>query len=179
MQIFVFDHYDKMSQVAAQFLASQLFQNPVSHIGLTAGKTPLGLYRELIKLYQDGQDIFSRAWYYNLEEALGCGPASPASYSTVLRELLLDHVGVSPDHIIMPNGLAEPPENECIRFDATLEALPSGGLDLQVLGIGTDGHIGCNRPGETLSAASHIVGLSRGRTGIAMGMGAIMRIWNY
>lgn len=175
MKIFVYENYKKMSQAAAQLIAAQLMEKPCSHIGLTAGKTPVGLYQELIELYQKGQHIFADAWYYNLEEVIGYSPDSAESYCTVLREMLLNHVGVASNRMPMPSGLAEDPAMECVRFDHYLDNLPSNGLDIQVLGLGTDGHIGCNRPGDTLSAASHVVNLSRGRTGLAMGMSSIMK----
>lgn len=175
MKIFVYENYEKMSRAAAQFLAAQLMEKPCSHIGLTAGKTPMGLFQELIRLYEEGQHVFSEAWYYNLEEIIGYGPESPESYCVILRNLLLDHVGVAPERMRMPNGLAKDPAAECLRFDEYLDSLPAGGLDIQVLGLGLDGHIGCNRPGDTLTAHSHVVSLSRGRTGTALGMSSIRR----
>ncbi len=175
MNIFVYENYEKMSRAAARFLTARLMENPRGHIGLTAGKTPLGLFQELIRLYEEGQHVFAEAWYYNLEEVIGHSTDSPESYCTVLRDLLLNHVGVAPDHMRMPDGLAEDPAAECRLFDDYLDSLPSGGLDVQVLGLGKDGHIGCNRPGDTLTAPSHVVSLSRGRTGTALGMGGIMR----
>ena len=175
MKIFVYENYEKMSRAAAQFLAAQLMEKPCSHIGLTAGKTPMGLFQELIRLYEEGQHVFSEAWYYNLEEIIGYGPDSPESYCVILRNLLLDHIGVAPERMRMPNGLAKDPAAECLRFDEYLDSLPAGGLDIQVLGLGQDGHIGCNRPGDTLTAHSHVVSLSRGRTGTALGMSSIMK----
>lgn len=109
MKIFVYENYEKMSRAAAQFLAAQLMEKPCSHIGLTAGKTPMGLFQELIRLYEEGQHVFSEAWYYNLEEIIGYGPESPESYCVILRNLLLDHVGVAPERMRMPNGLAKDP----------------------------------------------------------------------
>lgn len=174
MKIFVYDTYDKLSQVAANFVAAQLLKNPSSHIGLTLGNTPAGMYRELIKLHQEGKVSFSDAWFYNLEEVIGYGPDSPESYRAAYRKLLFDHVGIEPSRMRLPNGLTEDVETECSSFDSLLNHLPGNGLDLQILGLGLDGHIGCNNPGNTLLSASHPVGLSRGRRGMAMGMGSIM-----
>lgn len=175
MRFFVYEDYDQMSQAAARFVASQLLMKPNSNIGLTAGKTPAGMFRELIKFYQEGKVSFADAWFSNLEEVIGFGPDSPESYRSVFRDLLLGHVDSGPERMYLPNGLAEDIQAESARFDATLAGLPGGGLDMQILGIGTDGHIGLNRPGDSLLAASHPVDMSRGRKGIAMGMSSIMR----
>lgn len=175
MKIRVYETYEEMSRAAANLVAAQLLIKPNSHIGLTAGKTPAGMFQELIKIYREGTACFADAWFYNLEEVIGYGPDSPESYHSVFCSLLLDHVGANPAHMRLPNGLAEDIAGECAKFDTLLESLPGGGLDMQVLGIGADGHIGCNRPGKTLTAGTHPVSLSRGRTGTAMGMRSIMQ----
>ena len=170
MQIQIFDTYEDLSRAAANLVSAQLLIKPNSHIGLTAGKTPVGMFEELVRLYQSGTVSFSDAWFYNLEEVLCAGYPEFESFHSFFCQTLLEQVGCDPSHMVLPDSLTTDAQAECARYDARFAALPDGRLDLQILGIGADGHIGCNRPADALQVACHPVSLSQGRSGMAMGV---------
>lgn len=157
MKIRIFDTYERMCQAAADLVAAQLLLKPDSHLGLTAGKTPVGMFAELIKLYQAGRVSFSNAWFYNLEEKMGVAPQDELSCHSYLHRHLLDHVDAKPERLRLPDGLSQDVEEECVRYEALLNSLPDGRLDMQILGIGSDAHIGMNRPAQALTSACHRV----------------------
>lgn len=174
MRILKCDTYEEMSRSAADQVAAQLLVKPDSHLGLTAGKTPLGMFAELVKLFREGRISFARAHFYNLEEMVGWGPEDEASCCRYLRRNLIDLTDADPKNLLLPNGLSSDIDSECAKYDALFDALPDGRLDMQVLGIGSDGHIGCNRPQEKLHVESHNVRLGPDRYAAAMGMRSIL-----
>lgn len=174
MKIYVCDSYEAMSRAAADMVAAQLLLKPDSHMGLTAGKTPVGMFAELVRIYQEGRVSFSEARFYNLEEYVGCGPTDDNSCYQYLQHHLISKVNAQKESLLLPDGLSKDIDHECAAYDTLLGGLPGGGLDMQILGIGADGHIGCNRPQEVLHAESHHVCLPSGRQVAAMGIRSIM-----
>ncbi len=174
MKIHVYNSYEEMSCAAADFVAAQLVLNPALQLGLTAGKTPIGMFAELVRLYQAGKISFAKASFYNLEEMVGYAPDAPESCRSFLNRHLLEHVDAQPGSLYLPDGMANDVEAECAKYDALFNNLPDGRLDTQILGIGSDGHIGCNRPAEELISVSHTIELSPGNVAAAMGVRSIM-----
>ncbi len=157
MKILITDDYEQMSRYAARILASQLTLKPNSVIGLATGGTVTGMYQRLITLHrEDGLD-FSKATVFNLDEYCPIDPDDPQSYHTFMRERLFNHVNFSAGSTHIPNGLADDVEAECQRYDARI--LQAGGIDIQVLGIGRNGHIGFNEPDIKFEAGTHQVTL--------------------
>lgn len=157
MNIIISKDYDWLSKKAAVLIQAQLMWKPNSVLGLATGSTPIGLYKELTELY-DGRTIdFSEVTTFNLDEYLGLPKDDEQSYFTFMRNNLFDHVNVREDHIYIPNGLAIDLEAECLNYEASIVA--HGGVDLQILGIGYNGHIGFNEPNVEFEAKTHIVSL--------------------
>jgi glucosamine-6-phosphate deaminase len=115
------------------------------------------LYKELVSLAAHGKADFSRVRTFNLDEFLGVGPSHPGSYRTFMEDHLFKHVGISPAQVNFLNGAAADPDAECVRYEEAIAA--AGGIDLQILGIGTNGHIGFNEPARELKARTHRVRL--------------------
>lgn len=128
-------------------------------LGLPTGRSPLNFYRELVALYARGELDLSRATTFNLDEFLGLPPEDPTSFRAYMERHLFRHVNLAPERINCFDGSAPDAEAECTRYDAAVAA--AGGLDLVVLGIGPNGHIAFNEPGESLQATCHRVLLSR------------------
>jgi len=153
MRIVIARDYDQMSRKAACILAAQLIQRPESVLGLATGDTPGGLYRELIHLHGEGEIDFSRASSFNLDEYVGLGADNPQSYRYFMRDQLFDHVNINAGRTHIPDGTAGDIEVECLRYEEAI--LGAGGIDIQILGLGRDGHIGFNEPGRELNARTH------------------------
>ena len=153
MRIVIVRDYDQMSRKAACILAAQLIQRPESVLGLATGDTPRGLYRELIHLHGEGEIDFSRASSFNLDEYVGLGADNPQSYHYFMRDQLFNHVNINAGRTHIPDGTASDIEAECLHYEETI--LGAGGIDIQILGLGRDGHIGFNEPGRELNARTH------------------------
>ena len=143
-------------------LAADIFQEIVASkpdcvLGLATGSTPLPLYRELIEREKAGKINFSQVRSANLDEYKGLSGDHPQSYRYFMQENLFDHISIDPANTMVPNGLAEDVETMCADYEAKIEAL--GGVDIQLLGIGHDGHIGFNEPCDYFPAATHEVEL--------------------
>lgn len=126
-------------------------------LGLPTGRTPIPLYRQIIALFQAGEVDLSQATTFNLDEFVGVGPEDPGSYHHFMQEHLFAHVNIHPARTHVLNGAAENPEAECARYERAI--LDAGGIDVQLLGIGTNGHIGFNEPAPGLHARTHKVAL--------------------
>lgn len=126
-------------------------------LGLPTGRTPLHMYAELRRLYAEGQVDFSRVTTFNLDEFLGIPASHPGSYWSFMQEHLFAHVNADPDRTHFLDGMAADPDAECDRYEAAIAA--AGGIDLQILGIGTNGHIGFNEPADVLYVRTHRVTL--------------------
>ncbi|RKD21582.1 glucosamine-6-phosphate deaminase [Caminicella sporogenes DSM 14501] len=157
MKILIVKDYDEMSKKAANMVASQIILKPESVIGLATGDTPKGMYRQLVKLYKDGYVDFKNVKTFNLDEYYGLEKDNPQSYNYYMMENLFKHVNIKRENINIPNGMAEDLEIECEEYEKKIEEL--GGIDLQVLGIGRNGHIGFNEPDLKFEAKTHLVRL--------------------
>lgn len=159
MKFIKVDTYNELSREAALVIASQLKSKPDSVLGLATGSSPVGTYRELIKMYENGELDFSSARSVNLDEYVGLSPEDTQSYAFFMRTNLFDHVNIKKENTNIPNGIAEDLDAECRRYDKLV--LELGGVDLQLLGIGTDGHIGFNEPDSVFSKLTHTVRLAQ------------------
>jgi len=157
MRIVIAKDYEEMSGKAAKILAGQIFLKPNSVIGLATGSTPVLMYKELIRLYQtDGLD-FSETVSFNLDEYIGLPVDNINSYHHYMFDNLFDHINIKPENVFIPDGMALDVERECMDFEEKIRA--KGGIDLQVLGIGNNGHIGFNEPDVKFEATTHRVKL--------------------
>jgi glucosamine-6-phosphate deaminase len=154
-RICVFPTPRDVAQALARRVADALRAQPDLVLGLPTGRTPLLFYEELVRLHADDELDLSRATTFNLDEFVGIPPDHPGSYRTFMQRFLFDHVNADPARTHFLNGAASDPIDECARYEAAIEA--AGGIDLQILGIGTNGHIGFNEPGPALEARTHKV----------------------
>lgn len=157
MKILIVNDYNEMSRKAANIVASQIILKPDSVIGLATGDTPKGMYRELVKLYNNGDIDFTNIKTFNLDEYYGLSKENPQSYHYYMMENLFKHVNIKKENIHIPNGMAESIEKECEEYEKKIQE--AGGIDLQVLGIGRNGHIGFNEPDLKFEAKTHLVEL--------------------
>lgn len=158
MKIYSTKDYDAMSRKAADILASHVILKPNCVLGLATGSTPIGMYKQLIEWYNQGVLDFSQVHTVNLDEYRGLAPTHDQSYRYFMQHNLFDHVNVKPENTNVPNGLAEDPEAECARYDQIIDSL--GGTDIQVLGMGHNGHIGFNEPADYFPLGTHVVDLT-------------------
>lgn len=189
MKFFTVDSYEKLSRDAANIISAQIILKPDSVIGLATGSSPEGTYAQLIKWCEQGDLDFSETVTVNLDEYVGLKGDHPQSYRRFMQEKLFDHINIKPENTFVPNGCAADLAAECAEYDARIERL--GGIDLQLLGIGIDGHIGFNEPSDVFDKATHVVGLHEStikansrffesendvpKQAVTMGMGAIMQ----
>ncbi|MGI6673067.1 MAG: glucosamine-6-phosphate deaminase [Limnochordia bacterium] len=157
MNVVVVANFDSMSAEVAKTVFAQIVRKPDSVLGLATGSTPLGVYSLLAEYHARGTD-FSRLTTFNLDEYVGLAPDHPQSYHWYMRENFFSKVNIKPDRIFIPNGMAEDLEAECLRYDELIKQ--AGGIDLQLLGIGSNGHIGFNEPGTEFGTTTHIVDLA-------------------
>ncbi len=181
--------YDDMSRKAGDIIAAQVILNPASVLGLATGSTPLGTYKRLIKRCDKGDVDFAGVHSVNLDEYVGLGPTSDQSYRYFMNENLFSHVNIDIKNTNVPDGLAKDAEEECARYEEVMRAL--GGIDLQLLGLGPNGHIGFNEPADAFARETHKVALTEStikanrrffnkeddvpRFAYTMGIGSIMR----
>ncbi len=157
MRIIVTENYEAMSRQAANILSAQIVTKPNSVLGLATGSTPIGMYAELVKRCKDGDLDFSQIKTVNLDEYVGLEPTHDQSYRYFMQSNLFDHVNIKAENTNVPNGKAEDLAAECARYDAIMEAM--GGIDIQVLGMGHNGHIGFNEPAPIFEKGTHAVDL--------------------
>lgn len=155
MRIITTDNYEDLSLKAAFIVGAQVFLKPDSAIGFATGSTPVGLYQKLIEWYRCGLLDFSGIRTWNLDEYLGLGRSENQSYWYFMHKNLFDHINVPDTSIHFLDGKNTNPDQECKRYDKSIKA--SGGIDLQILGLGHDGHIGFNEPGSYFSSGTHPV----------------------
>lgn len=155
MNIRVYDTYEQMSRAAADFVIAQLLLKPESHIGLTAGKSPVGMFAALVESYQNGTAHFEQATFYNLEEKFSLPADDPATCRSYFHRHLLDHTNITDAQLLLPDQPADDLDKACEVYDALLRSLPGHRLDMQILGIGENAHIGMNQPNETLPLRVH------------------------
>ena len=158
MEITLFDTPEAASAAAAQVIAQLLRDKPNAVLGLPTGSTPLPLYKELVRLYRAGQIDFSAATTFNLDEYIGLAPGHPHSFHSFMERNLFDHINIRKDRVFLPDGLAEDVPAFCAWYEAKIRE--AGGVDLQVLGIGLNGHIGFNEPGASACCRTRLVHLT-------------------
>src|SRR5215510_12927672 len=157
VKITVYDNERVLARTLAVQIAAALGQRPATVFGLATGRTPIRLYHELGTLHAHGQADFSRATTFNLDEFVGIAGDHPGSYRVFMQEHLFSRVNLPPEQIHFLDGAAEDPVAECARYETAIAV--AGGIDLQILGIGTNGHIGFNEPARTLEPRTHRVTL--------------------
>jgi glucosamine-6-phosphate deaminase len=157
-RITVFPDVEAMASALATRIADALAANPALVLGLPTGRTPIRFYDNLARLARGGRADLSRATTFNLDEFLGIGPEHPGSFRHFMNTHLFSRVNISSDRIHFLSGTAPDPDAECERYEREIAA--AGGVDLQILGIGTNGHIGFNEPAAALAAKTHRVTLA-------------------
>jgi glucosamine-6-phosphate deaminase len=157
MRIIIVDNYEEMSWKAASLVSSQMILKPDSILGLATGDTPLGMYSELIKLYNKKQIDFKGVKSFNLDEYYGIDKNNTQSYYYYMMNNFFKYTNIQHGNINVPNGTAKNIEEECLRYESEIKK--SGGIDIQVLGIGVNGHIGFNEPDVNFEAETHLVNL--------------------
>ncbi|MCM3118084.1 glucosamine-6-phosphate deaminase [Neobacillus sp. MER 74] len=189
MRISVFRDSVNADRVGASILLKEIREKLNPKLGLATGSSPVGIYRQLAELYRRNHFSFKHVSSFNLDEYVGLSEDHPQSYAAFMREHLFQHLDIEPRNIHIPNGIAESAEEECIRYEKLLQE--AGPLDIQLLGIGLNGHIGFNEPGKNLSSETHLVTLTEEtrranarwflldgqtpRQAITMGVGPIMK----
>lgn len=154
--------YQELSREAAQFVAEQVRKKPASVLGLATGSTPIGMYQELSRMVKEGRLTFKETVTFNLDEYIGLRPDHPQSYHYYMRHYLFDHIDILSENIhipyVDPDSYTEEECEACEAYDRLIEE--HGGIDLQILGIGRNGHIGFNEPSISLEVGTHIVTLT-------------------
>lgn len=158
MNIIRAKNYEDMSRKAANILSAQIIMKPACVLGLATGSTPLGTYRQLIDWYNKGDLDFAEVRTVNLDEYRGLSKEDEQSYWHYMHVNLFDHVNVAPENIHLPDGTDPDAAAACRRYDEIIRQL--GGIDLQLLGIGSDGHIAFNEPGAAFELGTHCVDLT-------------------
>ncbi|MGX8851777.1 glucosamine-6-phosphate deaminase [Amedibacillus sp. YH-ame10] len=154
MNVYVMDSYDDMSEKAFTIVKEFITNKPNAVLGLSTGGTPIGLYEKMIEDYKNQGTSYANCISYNLDEYVEIDPKHPESYVSFMHRTLFDHIDLKPENIHMPSGSTQ---GDC---DAYEQALKSTTLDLQILGIGSNGHIGFNEPGTPFDMETHIVALT-------------------
>jgi glucosamine-6-phosphate deaminase len=159
MEVIIARDYEEMSERAAEIVLGALRCKPDMVLGLATGSTPEGLYERLIAAHKDGDADFSQVVTFNLDEYVGLGPDHEQSYRYFMNTKLFDHVNVEAANTHVPDGLAVDHAAHCEQYERLIHQ--AGGIDLQVLGIGRDGHIAFNEPGTSLGSRTHVTALTR------------------
>lgn len=187
MNIQVMESATAVTAIAAAEIIRAVKRNPFLRLGLPTGRTPLPMYQALITAYQNGDISFADVQIFNVDEYLGIGRNHHASFANYMRRNLFDHIDSKPNNTFIPNGLAADYSVEAARYESLIDK--SGGLDMLVLGLGANGHVGFNEPGSSIETATHLVELSQNtlnanqqdldgtqvEAAITMGLGTILR----
>lgn len=158
MKIYKELDYDAASLVAAQLVANQIKEKEDSILGLATGSSPVGMYKDLVDMYNAGEISFKKIRTVNLDEYAGLADDDVNSYHYFMNQHLFSKVDIDLANTHLPNGIAADPEAECASYEAMVQSL--GGADLQVLGLGENGHIGFNEPGTPFTEVTHLVDLT-------------------
>ena len=154
MLVIIKDDYEAVSAEAARLVVDRMHKKPNLVLGLATGSTPLGLYTELIRLHQEERLDFSKLTTFNLDEYVGLPRDHPESYRLFMEKNLFHGINLDPRFVHVPDGLATDIEDHCVWYEEQIRA--AGGLDLQVLGIGANGHIAFNEPGSSLGSRTRV-----------------------
>ena len=189
MKIIKAKDYQDMSRKAANIISAQIIMKPDCVLGLATGSTPIGTYKQLIEWYDKGDLDFGDVTTVNLDEYKGLPRENDQSYYYFMHNNLFDYVNINPERTHLPNGMEPDSEKECSRYEALIQSL--GGVDLQLLGLGHNGHIGFNEPDSSFARTTHCVDLTEStieankrffasaddvpRQAYTMGIGTIMR----
>ena len=150
--------YHDMSRKAANIISAQVILKPDCVLGLATGSSPIGTYQQLIRWYEKGDLDFSKVRTVNLDEYVGLDLSSDQSYVSFMRHNFFDHINIDFKNTNIPDGMEEDAAKECARYDEVIRKL--GGVDLQLLGLGVNGHIGFNEPGRYFARGTHQVELT-------------------
>ena len=151
-------NYQDMSRKAANIISAQVIMKPHCVLGLATGSSPIGTYKQLIEWYNKGDLDFARVMSINLDEYKGLSPENPQSYRYFMNTNLFDHINIDKTRTFVPNGLEPDPEKACAAYEEIIRQ--SGGIDLQLLGLGRNGHIGFNEPADSFARETHCVNLT-------------------
>jgi glucosamine-6-phosphate deaminase len=189
MKLIVVENYEEMSKLAAENIKNVIKEKPNAILGLATGSTPIGTYKELIRMNQTNEIDFSNIKTVNLDEYVGLSEKDTQSYRFFMNENLFNHINIKKENTFVPNGLAKDIEEETKNYDRKIDEL--GGIDIQILGIGNNGHIAFNEPDEILTSGTHLTHLTEStiiansrffnsidevpKTAITMGLGQIMK----
>lgn len=189
MEIITAKDYTEMSQIAADIFSKRVRQDAKLTLGLATGGTPIETYKCLTLDHQKNQTSYQKVTTFNLDEYIGLEPTDHNSYQYYMKTNLFNHIDIPKQQTHIPNGKAENPHKECETYDQQITV--RGGIDLQLLGIGSNGHIGFNEPGTSFDTATHVENLTTGtreanarffnsidevpKQAITMGIGTIMR----
>jgi len=189
MRVIVVKDMEAMGKRGAELVAAEMKKKEFFVLGLATGSTPLSLYKPLIEMYKGGELDFSTTVTFNLDEYIGLSPDHDQSYRHFMDKNFFDHINVNKKNTHVPNGMAEDIEAECEHYEQMIEDV--GGIDIQVVGIGANGHIGFNEPGSSLGSLTRIKTLTEQtvkdnarffdsaedvpRLAITMGIGSILR----
>lgn len=154
MEVVIQKDAECTSRLAARYLAQRIRRKPDTVLGLATGGTPVATYRELIRIHREENLDFSQVTTFNLDEYVGLAPDHPCSYRYFMEENLFRHVNIPAANTHLPDGLGEDVPRACTEYEAAIQA--AGGIDLQVVGIGTDGHLGFNEPSSSLTSRTRI-----------------------
>ena len=143
---------------AAEVMADVVKNNPTGVIGLATGSSPINMYKELIRMYESGEISFKDIRSVNLDEYVGLSADHDQSYAYFMHDNLFNHVDILEENTNLPNGLASDPSAECKRYDAVIDSM--GGVDIQLLGIGNNGHIGFNEPDNHFPKTTSLINLT-------------------
>ena len=158
MKVIITKDYEEMSAVAGGIIEGQIRENPSSVLGLATGSTPIGLYKYLIEQYKNNKISFKDVKTVNLDEYLGLEPTHDQSYRYFMNTNLFDHIDINKDNTNVPSGICSDFDKECDRYEELIQNL--GGIDLQLLGIGNNGHIGFNEPDSFFEGRTHVTPLT-------------------
>ncbi len=189
MKVIVTKDYTQMCKLASRIFAAQITLKPESVLGLATGSTPVGMYNELVEMYKEGRVDFSKVRTVNLDEYAGLDGSNDQSYRYFMNHNLFDHINIDKDNTNVPNGVAADLQAECERYEQVVADM--GGVDIQLLGIGNNGHIAFNEPCEEFPEKTHIVDLTQNtieanarffssmdevpKKALTMGIGTIMK----
>lgn len=158
MRIYMEADYEGMSRRAANLISAEVIRKPDCVLGLATGSTPVGTYKQLVAWHQRGDFSFKEVKSVNLDEYRGLAPTHDQSYRYFMQTNFFDHIDIRPENTYVPDGLAADPAAECARYDQLIRSL--GYADLQLLGMGRNGHIGFNEPGKDFVKETHVVDLT-------------------
>jgi glucosamine-6-phosphate deaminase len=159
MEIIIKESYEKLSKESANLVAKFVLRKPNLVLGLATGSTPIGTYEELVKKHKQAGLDFSKVVTFNLDEYLGLAPGHPQSYHYFMKTHLFDKVNINPGNVHIPYGIIVDVDELCKWYEDEIKK--AGGIDLLIIGIGRDGHIGFNEPGSSLGSTTRLKALTQ------------------